>query len=428
MPHKILLADDSITIQKVIGLTLSSEEFQLIVADNGDEAYEKAKMEHPELIIADTNMPGLNGYELCERIRKDPQLKEVPLILLVGTYETFDSERARKVGATDHITKPFESQQLTRKVRELLKKTPSTTQPIPKAPVPPPPPPLTEEAEPPTLEPLELEELEPEPVDLTLSAHSTSEAESLEETAPGLSHLKEQAQLSPTLEEAGAQPPSTPSGLDFSDLNVVLSDAAPPQPSPPLENNGGVSWNLEEFESYLAQEGAKAEAPPSGQPPEEAAVEIAFEETFVSPPAAEPSLPPSLEPTPLHPEPPPPHHEAGEEFPPLTVSEELAGFEVVHETVPEPGPPPPQPLTPPTPPPTPPSPPTPEKPFPPTKTPIPEISLHLEERIRELVAQRVSTVLEEILPRAIDEAITQGVERALRQVMEQWGKRSGEKR
>ena len=116
MTPRILVADDSVTIQKVVELTFSKEDFQIIRALNGAEAIAKAKESKPDIILLDVFMPEKNGYEVCESLREDPQLKEVPLILLVAAFEAFDQERGRRAGADDYVTKPFESKQLIAKV------------------------------------------------------------------------------------------------------------------------------------------------------------------------------------------------------------------------------------------------------------------------------------------------------------------------
>ena len=120
MTPRILVADDSVTIQKVVELTFSKEDFQIIRALNGVEAIAKAKESKPDIILLDIFMPEKNGYEVCEALRRDPQLKEVPIIFLVAAFEEFDKERSLRSGANDHITKPFESRQLIAKVRQHL--------------------------------------------------------------------------------------------------------------------------------------------------------------------------------------------------------------------------------------------------------------------------------------------------------------------
>ncbi|MCK5237338.1 MAG: response regulator [Deltaproteobacteria bacterium] len=122
MAKKILLADDSITIQKVISLSFASEDFELIVVGDGDSAIAKAREATPDLILADVAMPGKNGYQVCEVTKQDPALSGVPVMLLAGTFEPLDSAEAGRVGADDHIVKPFESEELLNKVAELLSK------------------------------------------------------------------------------------------------------------------------------------------------------------------------------------------------------------------------------------------------------------------------------------------------------------------
>lgn len=133
MSKKLLLADDSITIQKVIGITFANEDYSLCVVDNGDAALEKARVELPDLILADVFMPGKNGYELCAAIKAEAGLQQIPVLLLAGTFEPFDEAKARKAGADGWIAKPFESQALIDRVEELLARprTPVVAAPIP---------------------------------------------------------------------------------------------------------------------------------------------------------------------------------------------------------------------------------------------------------------------------------------------------------
>lgn len=120
MPKTLLLADDSVTIQKVVGLSFANEEIELVTVDNGDDALIKAREIKPDIILADVVMPGLDGYEVCEAVTQDEALKHIPVLLLSGTFEPFDEERAKQVGAMGHITKPFEAQSLVERVNEIL--------------------------------------------------------------------------------------------------------------------------------------------------------------------------------------------------------------------------------------------------------------------------------------------------------------------
>jgi CheY-like chemotaxis protein len=120
MSNKLLLADDSITIRKVVGIIFANEDYSLSVVDNGTAALEKAREIMPDIILADVVMPGKTGYEVCEEVRRDPDLNHLPLLLLTGAFEPFDEDKARLSGADDFISKPFESQQLMEKVKSLI--------------------------------------------------------------------------------------------------------------------------------------------------------------------------------------------------------------------------------------------------------------------------------------------------------------------
>ncbi|MEK7204571.1 MAG: response regulator, partial [candidate division NC10 bacterium] len=120
MGARILVADDSVTIQKVVELTFSKEDFVLIPVRSGEEAIRKAKEVQPDLILLDLVMPDKNGYEVCTALRAEPMLRAVPIIMLIGTFEAFDKEQGLRAGANDFLTKPFESQALISKVKQLL--------------------------------------------------------------------------------------------------------------------------------------------------------------------------------------------------------------------------------------------------------------------------------------------------------------------
>jgi CheY-like chemotaxis protein len=120
MSKTLLLADDSITIQKVVAITFANEDYRITSVDNGDDAITKARELKPDIILADVVMPKKNGYEVCEAVKTDPSLKHIPVLLLAGTFEAFDEGRARAASADGHITKPFESQALIDKVRGLV--------------------------------------------------------------------------------------------------------------------------------------------------------------------------------------------------------------------------------------------------------------------------------------------------------------------
>jgi CheY-like chemotaxis protein len=120
MPKKILLADDSITIQKVVELTFSDGDYEVTAVNNGAKAVQKLAEMRPDIILSDIIMPEKNGYEVCEYVKSHPEFRNIPVVLLTGTFEPFDPDRAEKAGCDAVVTKPFESQSLIHKVEELI--------------------------------------------------------------------------------------------------------------------------------------------------------------------------------------------------------------------------------------------------------------------------------------------------------------------
>src|SRR5713226_8704867 len=120
MPKKILLADDSITIQKVVELTFSDGDYEVTAVNNGAKAIQRLAEMRPDIILSDIIMPEKNGYEVCEYVKSHPEYRSIPVILLTGTFEPFDPDRADKAGCDAVVTKPFESQSLIHKVEELI--------------------------------------------------------------------------------------------------------------------------------------------------------------------------------------------------------------------------------------------------------------------------------------------------------------------
>lgn len=120
MAKRLLLADDSITIQKVVELVLAEEDFEIKSVNNGDEALAAISSFKPDIMLVDIVMPKINGYQLCEKIKSNPETKDMPVILLAGAFEPLDEELAKNVGADDHIVKPFESQELVSKINAVI--------------------------------------------------------------------------------------------------------------------------------------------------------------------------------------------------------------------------------------------------------------------------------------------------------------------
>lgn len=130
MTKTILLADDSVTIQKVVELTFMDEDFRVSAVSNGAEAIAHLGESKPDVVITDVHMPGATGFEVCRRSKE--LYPTVPVLLLVGTFEGFDADEAMRCGADGHLKKPFDSQELMRRVRELAS-APSRSAPVPAA-------------------------------------------------------------------------------------------------------------------------------------------------------------------------------------------------------------------------------------------------------------------------------------------------------
>jgi CheY-like chemotaxis protein len=123
MSRRILLADDSVTIQKVIELTFMDDDYEVRAVGNGDEALAMLSALDVDIVIADVHMPGASGYEVC---RGSKRLRPaVPVLLLVGTFEPFDEAQAKEAGADSFLKKPFDSQELLARVHTLLGAAPT---------------------------------------------------------------------------------------------------------------------------------------------------------------------------------------------------------------------------------------------------------------------------------------------------------------
>jgi len=121
---KILIADDSITMLKLVEMILLKEGYEVITASDGLEAINKIFNYKPDLIISDVTMPVMNGYQVCRLIKEEPETKHIPFIMLTAKDQKSDKFWGLKTGADEFLTKPFEPQMLVRTVQAMLQKFP----------------------------------------------------------------------------------------------------------------------------------------------------------------------------------------------------------------------------------------------------------------------------------------------------------------
>jgi CheY-like chemotaxis protein len=120
MPKTLLLADDSVTIQRVIELTFAHEDVRVVSVSDGRRAVQWLDSEWPDIVLADVDVPEVDGYELTSYVKSSSRLKDVPVLLLAGAFEPVDQERVQALGCDGVLVKPFEPQALISRVKALL--------------------------------------------------------------------------------------------------------------------------------------------------------------------------------------------------------------------------------------------------------------------------------------------------------------------
>ncbi|MBK9372293.1 MAG: response regulator [Holophagales bacterium] len=363
MAIKILLADDSLTIQKVVELTFSDAETRLMAVGSGDRAVQALDDFQPDIVLADVVMPGLTGYDVCEAVKRRSGGPFVPVVLLTGTFEPFDRARAERVGSDAIVTKPFDSHALQGLVRDLVTRARAARQDAETAALAAPPP----APEPPPTMILSATELEEEIPATAPGAEDTGATQAMpaldlneallppfvarEEVLPVEdANYRTMAMKIPTPEELAAaapidafEPPPPPA------FHEPEPAAAVPPPSPPFYEPEPISLAPPPPSPFY-----RPELVPSVEPPPAFVAET--ERAGVEPPppfdfepvtAADPPAPPAfyeLEPAFVPPVPPPPpaFYEPEPAFeppppppPPMAFEPEPAAF------IPPPPPPPP---------------------------------------------------------------------------------------
>jgi CheY-like chemotaxis protein len=120
VPRTLLLADDSVTIQRVIKLTFADQGIQVVAVGDGEQAIARMDAHPPDIVLADVAMPGKNGYEVASYVKRSPQLAHIPVLLLAGAFEPVDQNQVAESRCDGVLVKPFEPQSVIVRVKELL--------------------------------------------------------------------------------------------------------------------------------------------------------------------------------------------------------------------------------------------------------------------------------------------------------------------
>jgi pilus assembly protein CpaE len=123
MAERILIVDDDIDTLKLIGLMLQRQGYEISVATNGTQGLAKAETEQPDIMLLDLMMPDMDGYEVTRRMRGDPRLAQIPIIMFTAKSLVDDKVAGFEAGADDYLTKPTHPAELTSRVKALLQRT-----------------------------------------------------------------------------------------------------------------------------------------------------------------------------------------------------------------------------------------------------------------------------------------------------------------
>jgi len=120
MARRILVVDDEVNIAHSLNFLMEKVGYSVRIAADGEEAIEAIKEARPDLILLDINMPRMNGYQVCEMVRADPEWQDILIVMLTAKGRNIEREKGLAVGADDYITKPFSTQEVIDKVRGML--------------------------------------------------------------------------------------------------------------------------------------------------------------------------------------------------------------------------------------------------------------------------------------------------------------------
>ena len=118
MPKKILIVDDSPTGIKAVSAVL--KDYDIVIANDGEQALKKAQAENPDLIVLDVIMPNMDGFQACRKMKNSPELKHIPIIMLTSKNQKSDKFWGQKQGADVYLTKPCEDSVLLKEVSQIF--------------------------------------------------------------------------------------------------------------------------------------------------------------------------------------------------------------------------------------------------------------------------------------------------------------------
>jgi two-component system chemotaxis response regulator CheY len=119
--HSILAVDDSVSMRQMVSYTLKSAGFEVVEAVDGEDAFEKARQRHFDLVLTDQNMPRLDGIGLTRRLREHPSFKATPILILTTESSDQMKQAGRAAGATGWLVKPFEPTKLIEVIRKVIR-------------------------------------------------------------------------------------------------------------------------------------------------------------------------------------------------------------------------------------------------------------------------------------------------------------------
>ena len=122
MPPKVLVIDDEAPIRLLCRVNLEAEHIEVLEAEDGPEGLELAKNEQPDVILLDVMMPGLDGWEVLQRLLEDDRTREIPIVFLTARAELRDRARGLELGGVDYVTKPFNPTELAPLVQGLIER------------------------------------------------------------------------------------------------------------------------------------------------------------------------------------------------------------------------------------------------------------------------------------------------------------------